>query len=254
MINKAIPKIIHLCWFSGDPFPAEIKYCMDTWKKVLPDYKIRLWTMKDALSLHCKYVDETLLMKKWATAADVVRLYAIYTEGGVYMDSDIFLKRRFDDFMTDKFVTFHECEWDYFKKEVKRNPEEEVPFGLQAAFMMGEKGNPFCKALLDHYYTLRFINPDKSLNTRIAPFIYADVAEKYGYIYKNVTQHLPIGVTIYDSKNLALRKQYQSPDCFAVHRISHSWKNFNDYPLPKRFEKTVRHYYKTCKYFLFKTC
>lgn len=23
-----IPKIIHLCWFSNDPFPVEIKVCL----------------------------------------------------------------------------------------------------------------------------------------------------------------------------------------------------------------------------------
>lgn len=26
-----IPKIIHLCWFSNDPFPVEIKVCLDTY-------------------------------------------------------------------------------------------------------------------------------------------------------------------------------------------------------------------------------
>ena len=31
-----IPKIIHLCWFSNDPFPVEIKVCLDTWKRILP--------------------------------------------------------------------------------------------------------------------------------------------------------------------------------------------------------------------------
>ena len=24
-----IPKIIHLCWLSGDPYPAEIQKCLD---------------------------------------------------------------------------------------------------------------------------------------------------------------------------------------------------------------------------------
>ena len=30
-----IPKKIHYSWFSGDTYPAELKACMDTWKKVL---------------------------------------------------------------------------------------------------------------------------------------------------------------------------------------------------------------------------
>lgn len=28
-----IPKIIHFCWLSNDPYPKEIRQCMDSWKK-----------------------------------------------------------------------------------------------------------------------------------------------------------------------------------------------------------------------------
>ncbi len=32
-----VPKTIHLCWFSNDPFPVEIKVCINTWKRLLPE-------------------------------------------------------------------------------------------------------------------------------------------------------------------------------------------------------------------------
>ena len=35
-----IPKLIHLCWLSGDPYPPKIQFCIDSWKKHLPDYEI----------------------------------------------------------------------------------------------------------------------------------------------------------------------------------------------------------------------
>ena len=38
-----IPKIIHYCWLSGDPFPKDIQKYMNTWKKRLPDYQFILW-------------------------------------------------------------------------------------------------------------------------------------------------------------------------------------------------------------------
>ena len=41
-----IPKIIHFCWLSGDPYPEKIRKCMKTWKKVMPDYEIKLWNME----------------------------------------------------------------------------------------------------------------------------------------------------------------------------------------------------------------
>lgn len=96
-----IPKIIHLCWFSEESFPVEIKICLASWKRILPDYTIRLWTYADALAIGCDYVSEALSVKKWAFAADVIRFYAIYKEGGIYMDSDMFLKKRFDEFIPE---------------------------------------------------------------------------------------------------------------------------------------------------------
>ena len=41
-----IPKIIHLCWLSGDPYPSKIARCLKTWEKFLPDYEVILWDTK----------------------------------------------------------------------------------------------------------------------------------------------------------------------------------------------------------------
>lgn len=79
-----IPKIIHLCWFSNDPFPVEIKVCLDTWKRILPDFQVKHWTYQDAKAIGCRFINEALEAKKWAFAADAVRFYAIYNEGGIY--------------------------------------------------------------------------------------------------------------------------------------------------------------------------
>ena len=41
-----IPKIIHFCWLSGDPFPPPIQQCIDSWKQKIPDYEFMLWDTK----------------------------------------------------------------------------------------------------------------------------------------------------------------------------------------------------------------
>ena len=41
-----IPKIIHYCWLSDDPYPEKIAYCIDSWKRKLPDYELRLWNFE----------------------------------------------------------------------------------------------------------------------------------------------------------------------------------------------------------------
>ena len=35
-----IPKIIHLCWLSGEEYPQDIKTCLESWHKYLPDYRL----------------------------------------------------------------------------------------------------------------------------------------------------------------------------------------------------------------------
>lgn len=86
-----IPKVIHLCWFSGDEYPDIIKKCIDSWRRVLPDFEIKIWTKEMALETNILYVKEAISVRKWAFAADVIRLWAVYHEGGVYMDSDIYI-------------------------------------------------------------------------------------------------------------------------------------------------------------------
>ena len=95
-----IPKIIHFCWLSNDPYPKEIRQCMDSWKKVMPDYEIKLWNMETFdVSSAPVYVQEAVKARKWAFAADYIRMYALYTEGGIYLDSDVKILKRFDDFL-----------------------------------------------------------------------------------------------------------------------------------------------------------
>ena len=38
-----IPKIIHYCWFGGNPLPPLAQKCIKSWKKYCPDYEIVRW-------------------------------------------------------------------------------------------------------------------------------------------------------------------------------------------------------------------
>lgn len=77
-----IPKKIHLCWFSGDEFPADIKFCIDSWRRVLPDFEIKVWTKEMALAIGMEFVREAISVKKWAFAADVF----LYSHRGELME------------------------------------------------------------------------------------------------------------------------------------------------------------------------
>ena len=94
-----IPKIIHLCWLSGDPYPAKIAKCLDTWKKHLPDYEVMLWDTNRFDLNSSIWVRQAFEKKKYAFAADYIRFYALYHYGGIYLDSDVEVLKSFDDLL-----------------------------------------------------------------------------------------------------------------------------------------------------------
>lgn len=230
-----IPKIIHLCWFSNDPFPVEIKVCLDTWKRLLPDYKVRRWTYQDAKAIGCRFIDEALEAKKWAFAADAVRFYALYSEGGIYMDSDIFILKRFDYLIPEHgFVTF----------------QENKTTQLQAAFLIGEKGNSFCKEVFEYYKSTPFLNSDGTYNSVISPVTMYDAACKRGYLPEDREQHLADNVIIYPAHYVTPRHKYfTTPETFAEHRIYGSWRKRK---FGRKVELYIKHILATMKYTIFK--
>lgn len=232
-----IPKIIHLCWFSSDPYPVEIKICLDSWRRVLPDYEIKLWDMAAARAIGIPFVNEALDERRWAFAGDVVRFYAVWKYGGVYMDSDIFLYRRFDEFMPgpgEGFATFHE----------KIYPGHEN-FGLQAAFFMGEKGNEFCREMVDYYSSRHYIKPDGSRDDTISPFTMRAIADSRGYRPDDTEQHLE-GLVVWPTHFLAPRKRYKvDKDTIGQHRVYGSWRQRK---LGRRVEIKLKHWFTTVRY------
>lgn len=91
-----IPKIIHYCWFGGNPKPEIIKKCMATWEKYCPDWEVREWNEENFDVSAMPYTQEAYEAKKWAFVSDVARLYAVYECGGIYMDTDVELLQSID--------------------------------------------------------------------------------------------------------------------------------------------------------------
>ena len=82
--QQKIPKIIHYCWLSGEPFPQNVKKCIASWHKFLPDYELILWDLKRFPLEKNIWVKQAFESKKYAFAADYIRLYAVYHFGGIY--------------------------------------------------------------------------------------------------------------------------------------------------------------------------
>lgn len=102
-----IPKIIHYCWFGQGEMPELAKKCIASWRKFMPDYEYKLWN-EDGFDVNtAPYTKEAYEAKKYAFVSDYVRLVALFSEGGVYMDTDVEVFKPFDDLLSyDAFAGF----------------------------------------------------------------------------------------------------------------------------------------------------
>ena len=64
---------------SNDPMPAELKRCIKSWKRKLPDYKIKKWDTHNFDIYSIPFVAEACKMRKWAFACDYIRVYELKT-------------------------------------------------------------------------------------------------------------------------------------------------------------------------------
>lgn len=130
-----IPKIIHYCWFGGNPKPDLIKQCIDSWKKYCPDYQLIEWNESN-FDINCNpYVKAAYEDKKWAFVSDYARLYIVYNQGGVYLDTDVLLHNGIDELLKNS------C---WMASDDVRYISTGLGFGA-------EKGNWLIKAIMEAY-------------------------------------------------------------------------------------------------------
>ncbi|MDD4387383.1 MAG: glycosyltransferase [Clostridia bacterium] len=82
-------KIIHYCWFGGKPLNQLTLKCIESWKKHLPDFKIKEWNETNFDVNQCIFIKEAYEQKKWAFVADYTRFKVLEQYGGIYLDTDM---------------------------------------------------------------------------------------------------------------------------------------------------------------------
>jgi mannosyltransferase OCH1-like enzyme len=101
-----IPKIIHYCWFGNNPLSDLNKRCIDSWRRLLPDYTIKEWNEHNS-PLDNDYCRAACERGLWSKVANYVRLHALSTEGGIYFDTDVEVFKNFDPLLGHRcFVGF----------------------------------------------------------------------------------------------------------------------------------------------------
>ncbi len=205
-----IPKKIHYCWFGRGEKPKLAAKCIKSWKKYLPDYEIIEWR-EDNFDLDMyPYVREAYDARKFAFVTDVVRLWAMYTYGGIYMDTDVEVLKPLDSLREFEAVSGFES-------------EAQIPTGLMAC----REGFALFKELLDEYDGLHFVKPDGTFDTTPNTARITDKCLKYG-LQLNGKQQTVAGFTLLPADYLCPKswetgkiKLTQNTVC--IHHFSGSW-------------------------------
>ena len=107
-----IPKIIHYCWFGGNPKPKLAEKCIASWKKHCPGWQIIEWNESNFDVNRNGYTKICMEQKKYAFLSDYVRLLVVAEQGGVYFDTDVELLRPMDGLLEqDAFFGFETPEF-----------------------------------------------------------------------------------------------------------------------------------------------
>lgn len=211
-----IPKVIHYCWFGGNPLPKSAQKCIESWKKYFPDYEIKEWNESNYDVNKIPYISQAYMAKKFAFVSDYARFDILYTYGGIYFDTDVEVIKSFDDIFEKG--AFMGCETDGGNTNISINP------GLGIASLAGLD---IYKEILDSYQNREFIKEDGSYNTTTVVRYTTDILLKNGLSNVSGIQNIA-GLNIYPKEyfnplNDLTGKLEKTENTHSIHWYSKTW-------------------------------
>ncbi|WP_047245797.1 glycosyltransferase family 32 protein [Maribacter thermophilus] len=215
-----IPKIIHYCWLSGEEFPLDIKRNIASWKSLLPDYEFMLWDTERFNLEEWPFAKEAFEKKKYAFACDIVRLYAVLKYGGIYLDTDVQLLKKFDNLL----------HLPYFVGLEYANIIEAAVFGA-------EKNSEWLAHCLKYYDNRSFVKEDGSMDIVIMPTIMKLQLQKIRQIVPMTKEEVGMVDRLindeskfylfpceyFSPKDVETGKIHTTKNTYAIHHFNSSW-------------------------------
>ncbi len=213
MINK----VIHYCWFGGNPLDSTGIKCLESWKKFFPEYEIVQWNENNFDVTSIDFMAQAYKDKKWAFVSDVARLLVVYEYGGLYFDTDVEVIRSYEDILNDNSEAFFGLECDGC-----------INSGLGFGAI---KGHPFLKRLIEEYEKLDYTQYTDRISDVACPIITTNLLMKEGFTKENRKQNIA-GITIYPSAyfdpiDYRTGKMKQTKLTHSIHWYNASWQDKN---------------------------
>lgn len=206
-----IPKIIHYCWFGKGEIPKLELRCIESWKKIMPDYELRLWN-EDTFDINSnQYVKEAYENRKFAFVSDYVRLYALYQEGGIYLDTDVEVFKDFSPLL--HLPAFSGFETNGY---------------IISCMIASEKGGTWIKDLLTLYDGKHFVKEDKTFDVTPNTVLITKHMQTKGFVMNDSYQEFKDLTTIFPSEYFCPLRQDTgkiniTDNSYCTHHFAGSW-------------------------------
>ena len=176
-----IPKIIHYCWFENT-FPNEIKNNIQSWRKYLPDWKFIQWDLNSIKSCSSSLVHKYKNIGNYEILAEFIKIWSIYTYGGIYIDPRNSISKNLDYLLCNKFFlgqsTGGNLLWDFLGCEKRNYIAEELLGETQ------EIGNiDLSKILEEKYPKVKELQGETTIFNRF--IVYSDLPKGKSFYSKN---------------------------------------------------------------------
>jgi hypothetical protein len=225
-----ISKIIHYCWFGGNPLSELGEKCIASWEKYFPDYEIKEWNESNYDVQKIPYTSEAYDVEKYAFVSDYARFDILYQYGGVCFDTDVEVIKPFDDILElGGFMGF------------------ETTGAVVAGLGIGcNAGLGIVYQILDFYASLHFINPDGSYNLRTVVEYVTGILKTNGLRVENSIQHLE-GISVYPvdyfaPKSSRTGKITITENTHSIHHYDASWVSAYNKEILNTRRKTIQRF------------
>lgn len=221
-----IPKIIHYCWFGGNPLPKSALKCIESWKTYFPDYEIKEWNENNYDVHKIPYTHEAYEAKKYAFVSDYARFDILYQNGGIYFDTDVEVIRPMDDVIAKG--AFMGREAGSWMTSYGYSDGLAVAPGLALGT---EAKHQLYKEFLDVYKTLSFYLPDGTLNTKTICWYVTEILLQHGLTDNNNSVENIAGIWIYPADVFCPMDHTKgniitiTGNTLSIHRYDASWSD-----------------------------
>ena len=177
----------------------------------MPDWEYKLWNEDNFDVQSVSYVKEAYESRKFAFVTDYVRLWALYTVGGVYMDTDVEILKPLDDLLHLTAFTGYE------------GSKTQPPV---TGLMASEAGGEWVKEQLGSYNGSHFIKEDGTLDVTTNTARISKIMRDNGFVQDgkyHVYKDLHVFPTDYFCPRQTTGEIHMTENTYCDHHFMSSW-------------------------------